>query len=169
MQYTDGRNVQTLQLLRHLTLMVQLKLVQIDRLGNPSEPIGPLPQVVRHVCQSTSALYSATGTFIPPWTGYIALFEGNIFGTCAFKSPPSDGKVEIAYFTFPGYEGRGLATAMAYNLIAIARKSQPGIIIMAQTLPERNASNAILKKLGFKLVGTAMDHEAGEVWEWHLT
>ena len=149
--------------------MEKLKLVQIDRLGIPTEPLGPLSELASHVCQSTCSLYSAVGTFISPWTGYLALFERNIFGTCAFKSPPHDGKVEIAYFTFPGFEGRGFATAMARNLISIARKAQPGIVITAQTLPKPNASNAILKKLGFKLVGTAMDQEVGMVWEWHLS
>ena len=149
--------------------MEKLTLVEIDRFGIPAEPLGLLPEIARRVCQSTSSLYSAVGTFIPPWTGYIVLFEGNIIGTCAFKTPPCDGKVEIAYFTFPGFEGRGLATAMARELIAIARKAQSGIVITAQTLPEPNSSNCILKKLGFKLVGTAMDQEAGEVWEWHLT
>lgn len=149
--------------------MEQLKLVQIDRFGIPTEPIGPLPELASRVCQSTQSLYNASGTFIPPWIGYLTLFEGNIIGTCAFKTPPCNGKVEIAYFTFSEFEGRGFATRMACELIAIARKAQPGIVIRAQTLPELNASNSILRKLGFKLVGTAIDDEAGEVWEWQLS
>jgi RimJ/RimL family protein N-acetyltransferase len=57
---------------------------------------------------------------------------------------------------------------MARRLIALAREAQPGIVVAAQTLPARNASNAILAKLGFTRAGTATDDEAGEVWEWRL-
>lgn len=45
---------------------------------------------------------------------------GVAVGTCGFKSSPDQGRVEIAYFTFPDFEGRGLATAMAGELLAIA-------------------------------------------------
>src|SRR5436190_11157789 len=35
-------------------------------------------------------------------------------GLCSFKTEPNDlGEVEIAYYTFPHREGRGIATAMA--------------------------------------------------------
>jgi RimJ/RimL family protein N-acetyltransferase len=106
--------------------------------------------------------------FVPPWIGYVATSAGHAVGTCAFKAAPADGRVEIAYFTFPEFEGRGIATAMATQLVALARAHRPGVIVAAQTLPERNASNAILEKLGFKRAGTAIDAEAGEVWEWRL-
>lgn len=46
------------------------------------------------------------------WGGYIILDEttGEVIGSCAFKAPPTaQGTVEIAYFTFPGFEGQGYA------------------------------------------------------------
>ena len=87
---------------------------------------------------------------------------------CAFTAAPVAGRVEIAYFTFPSFEGRGVATEMATQLISIARMTQPAIEVFAQTLPERNASNSILKKLGFELFGQANHPEEGPVWEWRL-
>jgi hypothetical protein len=36
-----------------------------------------------------------------------AIENGQLVGTCAFKTPPKNQQVEIAYFTFPGNEGRG--------------------------------------------------------------
>jgi RimJ/RimL family protein N-acetyltransferase len=76
--------------------------------------------------------------------------------------------VEIAYFTFPDHEGLGIATAMARELIRIARAALPDVVVTAQTLPEENASTHILRKLGFAQAGIAHDDDAGEVWEWHL-
>lgn len=102
-----------------------------------------------------------------PWTGYLAEEEGQFVGTCAFKTPPQSGQVEIAYFTFPGHEGRGVATRMAEHLIRIAR--QEGMRrIVAQTLPEPGPSTAILRKLGFRRAGELIHPEDGLVWEWEL-
>lgn len=110
-------------------------------------------------------MYEVTA-FKPPWIGYLALAGEQIVGTCAFKSAPSDGAVEIAYFTFPGNEGQGIATVMARQLIDIAHAADRSLKIIAHTLPEKNASNAVLSKLGFLLLGDYEDPVAGTVWEW---
>jgi len=92
------------------------------------------------------------------WIAYLAHEEkinsnktGALVGTCAFKSAPINGIVEIAYFTFPSYENRGFATSMASNLIKPAQAEDRSIIISAQTLPEENASTTILKNLALSL------------------
>lgn len=143
-----------------------IELVAILSGGDTVEPV-ELPPQVAEVLKATATLYRITG-FEPPWIGYVATHEGKAVGTCAFKSAPVNGKVEIAYFTFPDFEHRGNATAMARRLVALARAESPGVVVTAQTLPVRNFSNRILEKLGFRLAGTAIDTEAGEVWEWHL-
>jgi len=92
----------------------------------------------------------------------------SIVGTCGFKSGPSAGTVEIAYFTFPPYERRGIATQMACELVEIARRSGAVSIVVAHTLPERNASTAVLTKLGFDQRGVVEDPEDGTIWRWEL-
>lgn len=120
---------------------------------------------LKDLCAATIALYPQ-GTPTLPWAGYFAEEQGAIVGTCAYKSAPVSGEVEIAYFTFPEYEGRGVATRMAQRLIDLA--IEHGVQrIKAQTLPEKNASNRILEKLGFVHVGAVNHPEDGEVWEWH--
>ena len=115
-----------------------------------------------------SELYESVG-FEQPWVGYLAL-DGSIpVGTCAFKSPPCDGRAEIAYATFTGFEGRGFATAMAAELLALARRHDPTVIVTAQTLPQRNASHRVLEKLGFSHVATLEHPEDGTVWEWQCS
>jgi RimJ/RimL family protein N-acetyltransferase len=105
----------------------------------------------------------------PPWIGYLAVDcpGKTIVGTCAFKGNPNqDNSVEIAYFTFPEFEGKGYATVMARTLIGIAR-SQPGFPhIIAHTLPQANASTKVLQKVGMKFVGDVIDPEDGPVWRW---
>lgn len=144
-----------------------MRLVAITAKGEPAEPIGPLPAAAVQAGAAHARLYERVG-FVPPWLGYFALADEDCIGACAFVAAPSDGKVEIAYFTFPGHEGHGVASRMARELIDIARWAQPDVIVTARTLPETCASTTILKKLNFVFTG-AVDHpEDGLVWEWRL-
>ena len=105
------------------------------------------------------------------WGGYVAadLDTRQFVGSCAFKSPPSgDGVVEIAYFTYPGGEGKGYTTAMAAKLIAIGSASPEVTGIIAHTLPEKSASTRLLEKNGMRLVGEVVDPEDGRVWRWEF-
>ncbi len=145
--------------------LTDIRLVPIGETGEPGEAL-QVPPIAAAVLPATARMYRSGG-FEPPWIGYLAVSERLTVGTCAFKNAPVDGRVEIAYFTFPEFEGRGIATAMATRLVALARAGRAGIVLTAQTLPARNASNSILGKLGFEFAGPAVDAEAGEVWEWH--
>ena len=142
-----------------------MKLIPIQTGGTvPTDP-GALPPEVPDVLQATAALYNAVG-FKPPWICYIAVRDGKAVGTCGFKSPPEKGRVEIAYFTFPAYEGCGVATSMTGELIRLAARSDPRVTVAAQTLPNRNASHRILEKHGFTCLGPLEHPEDGLVLEW---
>ena len=54
---------------------------------------------------------------------------GQIVGTCAFKSGVNSvtGEIEIAYHTYPPFEGRGHARAMARGLVALAAGGEAGV------------------------------------------
>ena len=145
--------------------MPHLQLVPIDRAGAPTDPHLQLDEIARQVCAATASLYEAVG-FVSPWLGYLAVSDGRVVGTCGFKTPSVAGKVEIAYFTFPQFEGGGIATAMARELLALATAAEPGITVTAQTLREHNASTRILEKLGFTFKGTVAHPDDGKVWEW---
>lgn len=102
-----------------------------------------------------------------PWGGYLTIDEATraVVGTCAFKTgPTAERTVEIAYYTFPGHEGRGFATAMVRELYRIAAESGQVECVIAHTLPEPNASNTLLCKVGFAHVGEVLDPEDGRVW-----
>jgi ribosomal-protein-alanine N-acetyltransferase len=144
-----------------------VKLIEISSSGAAAEPIASLPAIAEDVGAAYVGLYKAAG-YVKPWLGYFALDGGSCIGTCGFKGPPEQNRVEIAYFTFPQYEGRGYATRMARMLVDMARRADPGLIIAAQTLPSESASTTILRRLGFALVGTVAHPEDGDVWEWQL-
>lgn len=115
----------------------------------------------------TLAFYQEVG-FQEPWISYLAQRDEQLVGICSFKGAPINGRVEIAYFTFPAYEGQGIATAMCGQLVTMAREAQPDIILTARTLPETNASTHVLAQNHFTLTGTVTDPEDGEVYEWVL-
>jgi RimJ/RimL family protein N-acetyltransferase len=144
-----------------------MELVPITISGRPAREVPQLPDVALEALAGTAMLYRETG-FEPPWIGYVVVESGDCVGTCAFKSAPSDDRAELAYFTFPGHEGRGLATRMCAELIKIAHSAQPGIVVTAQTLPEFNASTRVLEKSGFRRSAEFVHPEDGLVWEWTL-
>jgi ribosomal-protein-alanine N-acetyltransferase len=106
--------------------------------------------------------------FHPPWLGYFTMLEKQIVGTCGFTGPPSNNTIEVSYWTFKEFEGRGIGTAACKELISIARKTDPGLLITAKTAPENNASTTILERCGFVFTGIVQDHEIGDAWEWRL-
>jgi ribosomal-protein-alanine N-acetyltransferase len=144
-----------------------MTLIEISPSGNPADEIVDLPAIAVDVGAAYVNLYNSVG-FERPWLGYFACLDSLCVGTCGFKGPPQNNRVEIAYFTFPGHEGHGYATRMARALIDKARETAADVIIAAQTLPHESASTTILRKLGFTQIGTMEHPEDGEVWEWHL-
>ena len=145
-----------------------MELIAITESGATAKPVPSAPEIAAEVVESMTQLYRAVG-YEPPWIGYLAIEQGACVGICGFKSPPQDNRVEIAYFTFPGNESRGVATRMASELIGLALDKMPAVTVAAQTLPEENASTSVLKKLRFRLAGTLEHPEDGQVWEWHLS
>jgi RimJ/RimL family protein N-acetyltransferase len=144
-----------------------LELLPIDRAGRVALPMDALPSFVADNCKATASFYGQVG-FAAPWIGYVSVSRGRAVGGGAFKGAPEANRVEIAYYTLPELEGRGFASATAMELVHIARRTMPGIVVAAQTLPVPNASNALLKKLGFAFKGSLRHPEDGEVWEWQL-
>jgi RimJ/RimL family protein N-acetyltransferase len=101
-----------------------------------------------------------------PWIGYYASENNVLVGSAAFKGAPRNNKVEIAYGTFQPYRNKGIGTKICRLLVELAVKADPGLIITARTLPEKNFSTRILQKNGFVLSGMVNDPEDGNVWEW---
>jgi RimJ/RimL family protein N-acetyltransferase len=105
----------------------------------------------------------------PDWFGYLVV-EGEtrrLAGTCSLKGPPVDGTVEIAYFTFPGFEGRGIGTEMARFLVERAGTLPDVTAVIAHTAPERNASTRILEKIGMRFASEEQE-DGMAVWRWQL-
>jgi [ribosomal protein S5]-alanine N-acetyltransferase len=104
----------------------------------------------------------------PPWCGYIGRRDGVPMGFGGFKgSPDASGEVEIGYLTFPQYEGQGVASAIAAEMIAIAKREDVAVV-SAHTLAEENASTAVLRRNGFVRDGESHDPDEGIVWRWRL-
>jgi len=103
------------------------------------------------------------------WDGYFVVdsHTREVVGSCAFKGQPTeDGTVEIAYFTYPGFEGKGYATSMARKLIELATSSTKIKRVIAHTLAEVNASTRVLERAAMSFVGEVIDPDDARVWRW---
>lgn len=109
--------------------------------------------------------YARVGYSIP-WIGYYARMEGKLAGSGGFKGRPIEGKVEIAYGTFPSFQNKGVGTEICRQLVLLAKTTDPSVRVMARTLMEENHSARILRKNGFEWLGIVNDPDDGDVWEW---
>ncbi|WP_088285807.1 GNAT family N-acetyltransferase [Ideonella sp. A 288] len=144
-----------------------MQLVPIEQTGTALSSALTAGSVAADVVAATVALYARRGYEVP-WIGYLAKEGSEYIGGCGFAGPASRGEAEIAYYTFPGHEGRGVATEMAGELLRISRQAatEADVRFIAHTLPEEGASTSVLRKLGFVLQGVILHPEDGKVWKW---
>jgi [ribosomal protein S5]-alanine N-acetyltransferase len=106
----------------------------------------------RETFQLTLDYYQIIG-FQSPWICYYAEKDGNLVGSCAFKGGPVDGRVEIAYATFEAYQQQGVASEMCRILTAMAKETDPDIVVTARTLPEPNYSTVYCNATDLSMSG----------------
>jgi RimJ/RimL family protein N-acetyltransferase len=104
------------------------------------------------------------------WGHGFALVDRNeklVVGNAAFVGAPNEaGEVEIAYGVVPSFEGRGYATQAAAALTEFAFTHEHVKTVIAQTLPEKNASTRVLEKNGFRFAREFEHPEDGMIWRW---
>ena len=112
------------------------------------------------------------GDEAPPtqWSGYLFASQhlGAIVGNGGFVGPPIEGEVEIGYEIAPEFQNKGMATQAVRSLLSLAFQSSSVERVIAHTLAERNASNAVLIKVGMAFVSELHNDEVGKVWRWQL-
>lgn len=121
----------------------------------------------QEVLLATVDFYKKAG-FHKPWVGYLAVDDDVIVGAAGFNGKPENNVVEISYYTFQEFEGKGYGTLSCKELIKIAKQENPSLIICAKTAPEENPSTKILRKNGFVYKKVTEDHEIGDAWLWEL-
>jgi RimJ/RimL family protein N-acetyltransferase len=102
------------------------------------------------------------------WGTRFFVTDDELVGWGGFKRPPKGGIVEIGYEIAASRAGRGLATAAADAMVAEAFADDAVTAVIAHTLAERNASNRVLEKAGFRFDGEA-EEDGEKVWRWRLS
>jgi RimJ/RimL family protein N-acetyltransferase len=102
----------------------------------------------------------------PPWCGYLFVLSAarKLIGNGGFKAAPDpEGDVEIGYEIAPAYRNLGYATEAVEALIGLAF-DQGANSITATSLPERNASNAVMQNAGMQFLEEIPNAKFGSVW-----
>ena|SRR5688500_2668565 len=153
-----------------LTLTIQripsisMELVAIASSMEENSSFYHLPGMTEILLQSIE-YYNRVG-YVPPWVGYYASKNGAYVGCGGFKGKPVNGSVEISYGTFENLWNRGIGTEICKALVQLSLNTNPAIKITARTIEDNNASGRVLQKNGFRLIGTVIDPDDGEVFEW---
>lgn len=103
------------------------------------------------------------------WPGFLFVDRtiNSVVGNGGYAGPPdTSGDVEIGYEIAPVFRNQGYATDAIHLLLQRAFRHAEVNSVVAHTLPERNASNAVLSKSKF-IFDKVVDHGAdGSVWRW---
>ena len=110
----------------------------------------------------------------PPtdWRNYFFVHprEHALVGNGGFAGDPDDsGVVEIGYEIAPEHQNRGFATEAARAMIGYAFAHEEVTAVVAHTLAETNASNAVLRKAGMSFAAEVDDPEVGKAWRWRIS
>src|SRR5918998_6924983 len=112
----------------------------------------------------------------PPtdWRDYFFVHprERTLVGNGGFAGDPDDsGVAEIGYEVAPEHQNRGYATEAARAMIGYAFAHEEVRAVVAHTLAETNASNAVLRKVGMTFVAKVEvdDREVGKAWRWQIS
>jgi RimJ/RimL family protein N-acetyltransferase len=141
-----------------------MRLLPINQYLHENQHFADHPDCSKNL-QMCIDYYKRVG-FNPPWICYYVQLDDQLVAAAAFKGRPVDNKVEIAYGTFDQFQNRGIGTRVADTLVKLALQTAPSVRVTAQTLKEESYSVKILRKNNFVLIGTVMDEDEGEVWEW---
>jgi RimJ/RimL family protein N-acetyltransferase len=112
----------------------------------------------------------AEGQAAAPWLARAAVLRGAgaMIGHCGFHGPPgatylepyAPGGAEMGYTIFAAHRRRGYATEAVRGLMGwAAARGVPTFVLSIS--PENTPSQAIARRLGFRLVGSHMDPEDG--------
>jgi RimJ/RimL family protein N-acetyltransferase len=100
------------------------------------------------------------------WCPHAVVLDGQMIGHAGYHGPPgvnanqSADAVEIGYTIEEPWRGHGYATAAATELLR--RAEERGVRhYVASATPDNEPSLAIIRKLGFRQTGEAIDEEDG--------
>lgn len=144
-----------------------MELFAITRDGKPERDIPGLPEAASQILQAMRRHYEKFG-YESPWIGYLAVEGRQCRGFGVFRGAPEGQRLEMAWYTFPEFRGRGVATALVRQLIRLARGQDPQLTLLVQTPAASTAASDVLEKFGFRLDGEQPDPDEGRIWEWSL-
>lgn len=103
-----------------------------------------------------------------PWaTSYLIVrdHDQRIVGACGFKTAPTSGRVELGYGVAAAARGQGAATQALKLLLAMAFEAG-ATSVLAEVVPENEASAKVVQKCGFIRTGARHDKDGEYVVQW---
>jgi RimJ/RimL family protein N-acetyltransferase len=127
-------------------------------------PLAP-PEVLAMLAQLADGIRLV---FSP--AAWMIVEDGEIVGLLSPTKPlnPADRSLHIGYGVAPTRWGKGVATRAVADLAAWARANERVHALAAETSIDNLASQAVLSRNGFQIVGERVDDEDGPVICWRL-
>ena len=125
-----------------------------------------MPEDLEHFLEFRIADLSADPS-AQPWLGRAIVLDDpkagrRVIGSVGFHAPPDEtGQVEIGYRVEPDYRRQGVASEVVRALFEWASREHGVTRFRAATAPDNVASQAVLRRFGFRQVGIQIDEYDG--------
>lgn len=100
----------------------------------------------------------------PGYGSWYVVGDGRLVGIAGYKGPPdASGEVEIGYSIIEPEQRRGYGGGAIRLLVARALRDPRVSAVTAETIPPLIASQTVLERCGFTLIGRTPNDEVGEI------
>jgi len=91
-----------------------------------------------------------------------------LVGLCSLTRMPADGVLTIGYGIAPSEQGRGAATGAITALLEWSASDRRVTAVAAEAGKSNIASQRVLERNGFAVIGERVDEEDGDLlcWQW---
>jgi len=117
------------------------------------------------VMQMLAALAASIRTAFAP-SAWMVAEAGEVVGLLSLVRSPVDGELHIGYGIAPSRHRRGIAGRAVADLVAWAGSDPRVARLGAETSVDNPASQRVLERNGFKVVGTRVDPGDGALLCW---
>ncbi|WP_309085540.1 GNAT family N-acetyltransferase [Chelativorans sp.] len=126
----------------------------------PDTPIASLGvlQMLADVATSVRPIFSPAS--------WLIVEAGEVVGLCSITRPPQAGTIDIGYGIAPSRHRRGIATRAIGHVVSWAHSRPEIAIVTAETGRANQASQSVLIRNGFVVIGERIDPEDGELICW---
>jgi RimJ/RimL family protein N-acetyltransferase len=154
-------------------LSISIRVADAEHFANLLAGVAPAPGIALpaseiaapEILAMLADLAATVSTECPP-AAWMILDGSRLVGLCSLVRAPQEGVLTIGYGVAPSEQGKGAATGGIGALLEWARRDPRVRSLAAETNKANLASQRVLERNHFEMIGERVDEEDGDLLCW---